>query len=134
MTDQPIKVLIVDDEEGIVDFLSKILELKGYIAFTALDGPKAVAIFEAERPDISVIDVHLTYSPIDGVEVLEKIKQIEKNAVCVMVTRITDPKKIKDAKAFGAKHYILKPVDAKDLVMVVDKLAQEIKERRSTGG
>ena len=134
MTDQPIKVLIVDDEEGIVDFLSKILELKGYTAFTAMDGPKAVAIFEAERPEISVIDVHLTCSPIDGVEVLEKIKQIEKDAICVMVTRITDQRKIRDAKAFGAKHYILKPVDAKDLVAVVEKIAQEIRERKSAGG
>ena len=134
MTDQPIKVLIVDDEEGIVDYLSKILVLKGYKAFTALDGPKAVAIFEAERPDISVLDVHLTYSPIDGVEVLEKIKQIDKSAECVMVTRITDKNKIEDAKALGATHYILKPVDAKDLVAVVNRVAQKIKERRSAGG
>ena len=91
---QPLKLLVVDDEEGIVDFTKKFYSRKGFTTFGATDGITAVEIFQKERPQINLIDVHMPYSPIDGIETLKRIKEIDKNAICIMVTRITEKDKV----------------------------------------
>ena len=57
MIDQMIKVLVVDDEVGLADFIQRILQLEGYTAFMETDGIGAVNFVKAERPDIILIDV-----------------------------------------------------------------------------
>jgi DNA-binding response OmpR family regulator len=134
MSDQMIKVLVVDDEEGLADFMQKILQLEGYMAFMETDGMGAVNFFKAERPDIILIDVALGYSKIDGIEVLKRIKEMDQNAMCLMVTRVTDEETVKKAKEFGAMHYVLKPLDRKDIIAVVKEAAEIIKQRRASNG
>ena len=134
MTTEPINVLIFYDEEGIVDYLHRILDLKGYQTFTAMDSSKAMELFKEERPEICVLDIHLAYSPLDGVQVLAEMKKMNSKAECIMVTRITDEDKMKEAKRLGAVDYLLKPVDTKDLIALVNKVAERIEERKSTGG
>jgi len=119
------KLLIVDDEEGIVFTVQKIMKMKGFLTFGATDGIKAVEIFQKERPDLSFIDIHMPYSPIDGVEVLQRIKEIDKNANCVMLTRLFDEGNISKTKALGAMHYITKPFEIEDL----DKCVAEIQAK-----
>lgn len=119
-----LKLLIVDDEEGIVEFLQKIYTKKGFAAFSATDGISAVDIFNKEHPQISLIDVHMPYSPIDGVETLKRIKDIDKGAICIMLTRITDRDKVEAARKLGALHYITKPIELEDL----DKVVTEAKD------
>jgi len=118
-----LKLLIVDDEEGIVHYTQKIYTHKGFTTFGATDGIVAVDIYKAERPQISLIDVHMPFSPIDGVETLQRIKEIDKDAICVMVTRITEPKEVERAKAAGAVAYILKPLSTQDLDRVITEVS-----------
>src|SRR3990167_3435891 len=120
---KPIKLLVVDDEEGIVHFTKKIYEHKGFIAFGATDGVTAVEIFQKERPQINLIDVHMPYSPIDGIETLKRIKEIDKNAICIMVTRITEKDKVDAAKRLGASAYVLKPLELEELDKVISEAA-----------
>ena len=110
-----LKLLVIDDEPGIVDFVKKIYQRKGFTTFGATDGVSAVEVFRKERPNISLIDIHMPYSPIDGVETLKKIKEIDPNACCIMVTRITEKEKVEQSKNLGAKAYILKPLELEDL-------------------
>lgn len=121
MDSQPLKLLVVDDEEGIVDFTQRIYKRKGFITFGATDGVTAVDIFQRERPHISLIDVHMPYSPIDGIETLRRIKEIDKNAVCIIVTRITEKDKVEQAKKLGASAYILKPLELEELDKVISE-------------
>lgn len=120
---QPLKLLIVDDEEGIVDYTKKIYARKGFITFGATDGITAVEIFQKERPNISLIDVHMPFSLIDGIEVLKRIKDIDKNAICIMVTRITEKDKVERARLFGAAAYVLKPLEVEELDKVISETA-----------
>ena len=62
-------------------------------------------------------------------QVLEKIKGINSRAACIMVTRITDQAKVDRARELGASRYLLKPIDTKDLIAVVNKVVQEFKEQ-----
>jgi two-component system response regulator (stage 0 sporulation protein F) len=119
-----LKLMVVDDEEGIVDFTKKIYTREGFQTFGATDGVTAVEIFKKERPEINLIDIHMPYSAIDGVEVLRQIKDINKDAVCVMVTRITEKEKVEACRKLGALAYVLKPLDLEELDKVV-KMAVE---------
>lgn len=121
---QQLKLLVVDDEEGIVDFTKKIYSRKGFLTFGATDGMAAVEIFQKERPQINLIDVHMPYSPIDGIETLKRIKEIDKNAICIMVTRITDKDKVDQARALGASAYVLKPLELEELDKVISETAK----------
>ena len=125
----PLKLLVVDDEPGIVDFTQKIYTRKGFLTFGATDGIAAVDIFDKERPQICLIDVHMPYSPIDGIETLRRIKQIDPRAICIMVSRITENEPVQQAKELGAFHYVLKPLELEDL----DKIIEEAKEKLKNG-
>ena len=80
-----------------------------------------------------IIDIQLGYSELDGLEVLERIKEIDSSAECLMITRITEEESIERAKKLGATHYLLKPIDVEDWIEVVMKVADKIKEGRQSG-
>ncbi|MFA6636605.1 MAG: response regulator [Candidatus Omnitrophota bacterium] len=124
------KLLIVDDEEGIVEFVKKAYEMKGFMTFGATDGIAAVDIFERERPEISLIDIHMPYSPIDGIETLRRIKKIDKDAVCLMITRIDEKKQVEEARELGALHYIMKPVTIAEMDVDINEAVEIINKRR----
>lgn len=127
MPEEKLKLLVVDDEEAIVDFVKKLYDLEGFATFGATDGEKAVEIFKKERPQIAILDIFMPYSPIDGIEALRQIKEIDPNVACVMVTRITDKEKIEEAKKLGASHYVIKPVDLEELKKVVLEAKNSLK-------
>ncbi|MFH1338318.1 MAG: response regulator [Candidatus Omnitrophota bacterium] len=121
---RPLKLLIVDDEPAIVDFTQKIYSRKGFTTFGATDGITGVEVFKKERPTVTLIDVHMPYSPIDGVETLRRIKEIDKDAICIMVTRITEKDKVEQSKQLGASAYLLKPFEIEDLDKAISEVAK----------
>ena len=92
----------------------------------------AVNFFKAKRPDITLIDVALGDTSISGIEVLKKIMEIDPNAVCIMLTRITDESTVARAKDLGALHYIFKPFTGEELVKLVNLAEGVVKERRAS--
>jgi DNA-binding response OmpR family regulator len=119
-----LKLLIIDDEPSIVEVTKRYYEKRDFLTLGATDGPSAVEIFRKERPEFVLIDVHMPFSPIDGIEVLKQIKEIDKNANCIMATRIHDDESISRAKALGAKYYIIKPFEAEDLDQCIEEIKQ----------
>lgn len=124
-----LKLLIVDDEPAIVELTKRYYEKRDFLTFGATDGVAAVEVFRKERPEFSLIDIHMPFSAIDGIEVLKQIKEIDKDANCIMATRIHDEESINRARALGAKYYIIKPFEAEDL----DKCIEEIKKKMIKG-
>ena len=118
-----LKLLVVDDEKNIVELVKRACLEKGFTTFGATDGLAAIELFEKEKPEIVIIDVHMPFSRIDGIETLEKIKKIDKNTVCIMITRIDDKDKVEAARRLGALHYISKPLTIEELDVVVDEAA-----------
>lgn len=132
MDEQPIKVLIVDDEPGIVHGMSRFLIRRGFKVLAASDGKTALEIFEKERPQINLIDIYL--GDLDGIELLQKIKEMDKDAECIMVTRITDQDTFDQAVKLGARHYVYKPFGTEDWLPKVMEIAEFIKEREKKNG
>ena len=107
------RILVVDDEKETREFLSEFLKLRGYQVLTASDGFEALTAVKNERPHIVLLDIKMP--GLDGVEVLRRIRAIDKEAGVIMVTAVKDEKIGEYALKLGASDYITKPIDLDDL-------------------
>jgi two-component system alkaline phosphatase synthesis response regulator PhoP len=117
-----IKILIVDDEPDILQFLSYNLENEGYEVFTAPDGKHALDIAVKEVPHLVLLDVMMPGA--DGIEtcmVMRKRKELSKTIIAILTARHEDYSQIAGFDA-GADDYISKPVKPKVLLSRIKSL------------
>ena len=119
-----IKLLIVDDERGITDYLRDFFEQRGFNIRTAGSGEEALVAVKAERPDIVFLDVQMT--GISGIDALDRIKKLDKTIAVIMLTVHDEKESIDTAKRLGADEYILKPFSVETLENIVMKKVQEL--------
>ncbi len=122
MSDNPYKVLLVDDELDILEFLSYNLEKEGYEVFTAKNGVEALKIAEQETPHLIILDVMMP--EMDGItacEELRKMPALSGSVIAFLTARGEDYSQIAGFEA-GADDYITKPVRPKVLVSRVKAL------------
>lgn len=104
------KILIVDDDKSVSDFLERFLRQKGYAYVqSASSGEAALEIIKNGEVELLFLDVMLP--GMNGIEVLRKIKEINKNIGVIMITGYPDEEKAKEAIKLGAYDYIIKPFD-----------------------
>lgn len=108
-----IKVLVVDDEESIVNFLTMGLESEGYLVYSANDGETAIEMSKKIKPDIVILDIMLP--KIDGYEACEEIKKYINTSVIMLTAREDVDDKIKGLD-LGADDYMIKPFSYRELV------------------
>jgi len=115
------KVLIVDDAAFVRYSLRQTLEKYGFeVVGEACDGKSCIKLFQQLHPDIVTLDI--TMPEMDGIEVLKKIMEIDKNAKVVMITALGQEEKVKEAVLNGAKGFIVKPYKEEHLVKVLASL------------
>ena len=108
---RPVKLLVVDDEPGIIDFITKIFKAKGFITFGATDGKLALEIFKKEKPQICIVDIKMPYSPISGLDTIRKIKELLPKTKVIALTATNDPRKHQVAEEFGVDEIVEKPIE-----------------------
>jgi len=122
------KILLVDDEEDIVEFLSYNLSKEGFRIFTAYNGIEAVEKAEKEEPHLIILDVMMP--EMDGIAALKEIKKIKKlndTLIVLLTARSEDYSQILGFDA-GADDYVTKPVKPKVLVKRVMALLRRLKQ------
>lgn len=129
MRNEKIRVLVLDDEASIVGPLKSILDIMGFETFGATKGDEAVTIFSREKIQICVLDVNLNDPQMDGIDVLETIKQMDQNAVCIIFTQTSKPEVIARAGDLGVYEYLNKPLDPAVLKRVVKEAAEIIEKK-----
>ncbi len=134
MDNKSVKILIVDDEEDIAYTSRDILEWEGFTVLAALNGFTALEIFKKEHPQIAIIDIHLGYSTIDGIELIKRIKKNDHDVECIVVTRISDEKIKSEAAKLGVKRYLTKPVDTDQWFNEVMEAVNTLKGREVLHG
>ncbi len=112
------KVLIVDDELGTRESLKMILK-KDYEVFLAKDAEEAFAKIKEHSPDLVLLDILLP--DLDGLKVLERIKQSDPEIVVIMITATKTVKTAVEAMKLGAHDYITKPFDLDELRLIVSR-------------
>lgn len=105
------KILLVDDEKGIVDLLKSYFEMRSFQVYTAYDGRTALKQ-AARNPDIVLLDINMP--DIDGLTVCEKIRDHISCPILFLTARIETADKIKGFQV-GADDYIVKPFDLDEL-------------------
>ena len=115
----PIRVLLADDHTIVRSGVSQILSDQPDIDVVAqaADGESAVALYRRERPDVSLVDLRMP--ALDGVQVVEQIRQEFPEAVLVVLTTFDTDDEVDRALTAGAKAYLLKDVSPADLVACV---------------
>jgi DNA-binding response OmpR family regulator len=108
------KILIVEDEEGISNFLKQGLEEEGYTVFVASDGLKALEMAKNELPDLILLDWMLP--KLTGLEVCKAIrKKDEKTPILFLTAKDTVQETIEGLRS-GANDYIKKPFSFDELL------------------
>ena len=111
------KILVVDDESEIRDFLSDFFVSKGFRVFTASNGEQALLLVQKERPSAILLDI--TMPGMDGILTLKKLRKIDSKVGVVIATSVHDEKIMKQTIELGAYAYVLKPFDLQYLELVV---------------
>jgi len=121
------KILIVDDEPDILEFLKYNLRKEGYEVVTASDGKQAIAVAEQEKPNLIVLDIMMP--ELDGVEacrLLRQKKEFADTPIAFLTARDEDFSQI-TALDVGGDDYITKPIKPRVLISRINALL-----RRST--
>jgi DNA-binding NtrC family response regulator len=118
------RLLAIDDEPAMVNWLGMLLGQSGYEVRTALTGTRGDEIFRAWRPDAVVTDMLLP--DVDGIELVRRFKAIDCDAVVIVVTGEGNiPRSVEAVKA-GAFDFLEKPVDPE---LLLDKIAKAVNQQ-----
>jgi len=115
-------ILIIDDDPLIRKTLSSHLLKGDYDIVAAEDGEEGLQQYEECVPDLVILDIRLP--DMDGLEVLSKIKEKNKNANIIIMTAYDDMKTTVEAIKLGAFEYLVKPLDYVELDLTVNKAFQ----------
>jgi len=110
------KILLVDDEEDILEFLSYNLIKDGFEILTANNGAKGLALAKKHKPDLVILDVMMP--EMDGVDVCQRIRELpelDESLVLFLSARAEDYSELAGFSA-GADDYITKPIKPKLLI------------------
>jgi DNA-binding response OmpR family regulator len=122
------KILLVDDEEDILDFLELILEEQGYSVIKANSGREALAAEKKHRPELIMLDIMMP--EMDGWEVLKLLKADEEvtHIPVAMLTARTEMKDKIQGLQEGAIDYICKPFATKELLDKLEIILAQVRK------
>ncbi len=120
------KLLIVDDEVEICEFLKSFFEDRDFKVVIANSGTQALEQVELFQPEVVLLDIQMP--GMDGLQTLKKIKELHPKVKVIMVTAVETQEKIEEAMRLGADNYITKPLsleylekDVQDKIDVLSK-------------
>ncbi len=117
------KILIIEDEEGIIHLLNLYLRDAGYEVVVAKDGADGLAMHAREHPDLVLLDIMLP--ALDGFEVCRRIRAWSKTPILMLTARGDEDDRIQGLD-IGADDYIVKPFSPRELVSRVRAILRRV--------
>ena len=117
------RVLVVDDEQRILNFLSSKLRVSGYEVITASNGVEALEQIQAQEPDLVVLDVLMPR--MDGFETLKELRTFSSVPVIILSAKETNADKIKGLE-LGADDYLAKPFSPDELIARIEAMRRRL--------
>ena len=123
------RILVVDDEERILNFLNSKLKASGYEVLTARDGREGLEQAQAQEPDLIILD--LLMPRMDGMEMLKELRSFSSVPVIILTAKGADADRIKGLQ-LGADDYLPKPFNPDELVARIEAIRRRLEpgERR----
>ena len=114
------KILLVDDEPGMLRYIKTLLELDEFAVETASTGEEALELLKGgSEPDLVLLD--LLMPGIDGLQTLEQVRQLRPSVKVIMLSCVTDTRKVVQAIRLGASDYLTKPFQIAHLQKIVTR-------------
>lgn len=113
------KILVVDDEPGMREFLEIMLQKDNYLVETASDGSEAIQKMEGDLFDLAVVDVQMPV--MNGIEVLKRVNEKNPETTVIMITAFASHETAIEAMKLGAYDYITKPFKIDEIKLVIKK-------------
>jgi two-component system, NtrC family, response regulator HydG len=129
MTGQQPLLLIVDDEQGILDVISRFAERVGFEVAACSRGREAISIIQARRPDLVMVDLRMP--EVGGLDILRAIRDVDAHCQAVLMTGYASVDTAVEAVKLGAMDYLTKPLDFGRLDQLLCGVRDEIERRRS---
>ncbi len=122
------KILVVDDEPDIVEFISYNLKSKGYQIATAADGNEAIRKAKEFRPDLILLDKMMPNK--DGNQTIKELRQMPdfENTAIIFLTALTDEKSEIEGLMLGADDYVSKPIKPE---LLLTRIATALRRTKS---
>src|SRR5436305_5632252 len=117
------KILIIEDEEGIIHLLNLYLKDAGYALVVAKDGADGLALHAREKPDLVILDIMLP--ALDGFEVCRRIRAWSKTPILMLTARGDEDDRINGLE-LGADDYFVKPFSPRELVSRVRAILRRV--------
>jgi len=115
-----VKLLVVDDEQEICEFLKSFFEERDYTVSVANTGEQALTQMKSEKPQVVLLDIKMP--GMDGIQTLKEIKMKHPKSKVIMVTAIETRDRIEECLRLGADNYITKPLS-------LDYLEHDVQEK-----
>ena len=122
------RILLVEDEPGLVMTLSDLLTVEGYRVETAMDGPKGLEKATSERFDLIILDVMLPGK--NGFELCRQLRQEGSDSAILMLTARTQVVDRVVGLKLGADDYLTKPFDPSELMARVEALLRRVRKEK----
>jgi DNA-binding NtrC family response regulator len=119
----PIRLLVVDDEVGFVNILTKRLSRRNMEVTSAYTGTEAIQILRKQDFDVAVLDLKM--EEMDGIEVLKIFKKMDPRLVVIMLTGHGSEQAAREGIEFGAFDYLTKPCELEELLAKIKEAYQE---------
>ena len=113
------KILVVDDEEGILKSIVGILQDEGYGTITARGGREALQLYQTEAPDALLLDIWMP--DMDGIEVLKRLQEFDADSAVVVISGHGTISTAIKAVRLGAFDFIEKPLSMEILLVILEK-------------
>lgn len=117
------RILVVDDEPGMREFLEIMLEKEGYNVETTADGRRAVEKIESKPFDLAIVDIQMPV--MNGIEVLKRINEKKTDTTAIMITAFASHETAIEAMKLGAYDYITKPFKIDEIKLVIKKALEK---------
>ena len=119
------KILVVEDDKGISEYLIPELNHEGFETVVASTGRQGIEMFQKENPDLILLDVMLP--ELNGIEVLRRIREVSNVPIIMETARGESIDKVNGLNA-GADDYIAKPFDIEELIARINAVLRRVNQ------
>ena len=123
-----LKILIVEDEKRLAQLLKDAIYDSFFSIVIAKDGNEGLKKFKTFKPDIIITDIMMPFC--DGLEMTQKIKELDENIPIIVLSAHSDKEKLLKAIDLGINKYFIKPFDPEEVIEHINKIAPKLRKQK----
>ena len=123
-----LKILVVEDEKRLAQLLKDAISDSFFSVVIASNGEEGIKKFKSFKPDIVITDIMMPFC--DGLEMTEKIKELDENITIIILSAHSDKEKLLKAIDVGINKYFIKPFDPDEVILHIKKIAPNLNKKK----